>query len=264
MIVILVGRVRTQHSAGTMYILLLVFLGFLSAAPAGMAGELPHFLDCSDCPDMVVLPAGTFVMGRDDGRAAEAPAHPVTIPAPFAIARMETSFEHYDACVAAAACPAVEYDRGWGRGERPVIYVDWHAAQAYADWLSARTGRRYRLPTEVEWEYAAQGGTGDRQGGAGRANCQRCIPDWTHSTFLPGRYAPNGFGLVDMLGNVMEWTVDCWRPSHAQGAAQDCSQRVWRGGSWYFNADVARSTQRFAAKPDMKGYDVGFRLAADP
>ena len=213
---------------------------------------------------MVVLPAGSFTMGRDGGREAEAPARDVTIPASFAIARKETSFAEYEACVAEKACPPIAYDRGWGRGDRPAIYVDWNAANAYAAWLSARTGRAYRLPTEAEWEYAAQGGTGDKEGGRTRANCKHCFDGWNHATAPGGQFPANGFDLFDMLGNVMEWTASCWRPNHDDQAAEDCSQRVWRGGSWYFNADVARSTQRFPAKPDMKGYDVGFRVVAAP
>lgn len=243
----------------------LIFLAAMTArTSAAEPVPLPSFRDCAECPDMVVLPAGSFVRGREVGRAQERPEAVVQISRPFAIARYETSFAEYDPCATAGACPPVDFDRGWGRGDRPVIYVDVAAAEAYAAWLSDRTGRPYRLPTEDEWEYAAQGGTGDKDGGAGRANCQTCFDGWNHATFPVGSFPANGFGLFDMLGNVIEWTAGCWRADHDQASPPDCTQRAWRGGSWYFNADVARATQRFPARPTHRGYDVGFRLVAEP
>ena len=201
-------------------------------------------------------------MGYDDGRKTERPRHPVIIEESFAIARTEITYEQYNPCVEAGACKAPRHDRGWGEGKRPVIYIDWADATAYASWLSRETGRSYRLPTETEWEYAALGG-GERVIGYQRANCSKCIDSWAHKTFEVGQLPPNGFGLYDMLGNVMEWTASCWTPDHRPGAVEDCDKRVRRGGSWYFDRHVSTTSYRYGARPGHIAYDVGFRVVAD-
>lgn len=219
------------------------------------------FRDCAECPEMVPIPPGSFTMGRDGGRRAEAPAHRVAVPHRFALARTETTFDQYAACVDAGGCPGLPWDRDWGRGARPVIYVTFAEASAYADWLAARTGRPYRLPTEAEWEYAARGGDPAPESGHGHANCSGCRDDWAHRTMPAGSLPANGFGLHEMLGNVMEWTADCWRPSLGAGVEADCTRRTRKGGSWYFDPTVSIPAYRAPGRLTHEAYDVGFRVA---
>lgn len=225
--------------------------------PAPTAGP---FQDCEICPEMVPLAAGSFEMGYDEGRKSERPRHVATIDKAFAIARTEITYDQYMPCVDVGACQSPRHDRGWGEGARPVIYIDWADAVAYTNWLSRRTGRLYRLPTETEWEYAALG-KGGRVDGYQRANCSKCVDAWDHKTFAVAQLPPNGFGLHDMLGNVMEWTASCWTPDHRPGGIEDCDKRVRRGGSWYFDRYVSSTSYRFGARPDHIAYDVGFRVA---
>ena len=137
--------------------------------PASMLAEARRqpgdiFEDCPSCPEMVVVPGGEFMMGSpesEQGRAGnEGPDHRVSIRQGFAIATVETTFTEWAACVADGGCgrnPSA--DGGWGRGERPVINVSWEDANSYLVWLRQKTGLRYRLPSEAEWEYAARATT---------------------------------------------------------------------------------------------------------
>ena len=122
------------------------------------------FRDCARCPAMVAIPAGRFTMGSPeddpDARANEHPRHEVAITVPIAVSKFETTFDEWDACFAAGACP--QAPDHWGRGQMPAINVSWNDAKQYAAWLSRVTGQRYRLLTEAEWEYAARGGGATR------------------------------------------------------------------------------------------------------
>lgn len=146
-----------------------------------------------------------------------------------------------------------------GAGTRPVIYVHYDDALAYAKWLSAKIGAVYRLPTEEEWKYAARGGAPLPASGAGIANCYKCGGKAERNTLPVGSFPGNAFGLHDMLGNVMEWTSSYWRPTYAAKKG-DCTKRVRRGGSWCFNRAVSTPTYRYGARPDLFGYDIGFRV----
>ncbi len=229
-------------------------------------------------PEMVVIPAGSFRMGclNDDGDCDpdEFPVHRVTVPS-FALGKYEVTFAEWDACVAAGGCNGRwPDDIGWGRGDRPVITVDWHDAQSYVAWLSAQTGEDYRLPSEAEWEYAARAGTetkyhwGDEIG-TNRANCRSCGSQWDYSQTAPvGSFAPNAWDLYDMHGNVREWTEDCWNSSYAgapnDGSAWesgDCSHRSLRGSSWHSRPRLLRSAYRLRRTADLRLDSSGFRIA---
>ena len=166
------------------------------AATGLEAGD--SFRDCPSCPEMVVVPAGSFAMGADDayiGRLTDlinvhdpdpdrvirvAPRHQVRIGSKIAIGRHEISFDEWDRCVVAGGCWHIVGVRGWGRGARPVINVSWDDSQEYIGWLSAMSGQDYRLPSEAEWEYAARAGTdtgrwwGVDKIGIDNANCTDC------------------------------------------------------------------------------------------
>jgi formylglycine-generating enzyme required for sulfatase activity len=257
---------------------LLALAGLFAAAAAiaaeREAGEI--FRDCRSCPELVVVPAGRYVMGSNDGRfAAERPAHLVTIPRPLAVGRYEVTFEEWQACVAEGDCGHMPDDHKWGRGRRPVINVNWPAAVGYTEWLSRRTGQTYRLPSEAEWEYAARAGTtteywwGDAVGQA-RANCRNCGPEVSHGTKPVGAFGPNPFGLFDVHGNVWEWVQDCWHSSHA-GAPRDgsarldgaCQERVTRSGSWYYVDTNGRAAYRSKFPAAAFSYGIGLRVVRD-
>lgn len=241
------------------------------------ATRLPgeEFRDCPDCPEMIVVPAGDFAMGSND-TYLEQPIHHVTISRPFAIGRREITFAEWDQCVAAGACRHNPSDRGWGRGDRPVLDLSWDDTQAYLNWLSGKTGRKYRLPTEAEWEYAARAGTTTpfwwgTNAKAGAANCSGCGPGSQPKTVPTGSFRPNAFGLYDTSGNMAEWVEDCWNENY-RGAptngsawtAGQCNLRVLRGGSFANGASLARSAGRFRYDKDVRYYTNGFRVASDP
>jgi formylglycine-generating enzyme required for sulfatase activity len=220
---------------------------------------------CAGCPPMVVVGPGSFVMG-DDGLPAERPAHRVAIERAFAIGRHEVTFDEWQKCVDDGACKGGIDDHGWGRGRRPVINVSWHDVDGFVRWLSAKSGRACRLPSEAEWEFAARAGTttafwwGDRVGD-GKANCRDCVagPPRYGSAEI-GSFPANPWGLFDMNGNVWEWTNDCWTPSHDGAAsAGSCQRRVIKGGAWYYYHSNARAAAR--AGNDARGgsYTIGFR-----
>ena len=235
-------------------------------------GEI--FRDCPDCSEMVVVPAGEFKMGSGE-TPYEKPEHRVTIANPFAIGRREITFEEWDLCVAAGGCKYRPEDHGWGRGNRPAIDVSWDDAKAFVTWLSQRTGKGYRLPSEAEWEYAARAGTNSsfwwgQAPANGNANCEDCAGSPPRQTLPTGSFRPNGFGLFDVAGNAAEWVEDCWNESY-RGAptngsawtAGQCRQRVLRGGSFSNKANFIRSSARFRYDEDVRYYANGFRVARD-
>ncbi|CAA6603775.1 exported hypothetical protein [Rhodospirillaceae bacterium LM-1] len=223
------------------------------------------FRDCADCPEMVVVPAGSFSMGSSDGDAEEKPVHPVTIPRSFAVGKYEVTQEEWQSVMGSNP----SYFKG---SHNPVERVSWDDAQAFIQKLSAKTGQRYRLLSESEWEYAARAGTGTKYSCGDNKSCLSSVAVYYansgNRTASVGSKSPNGFGLYDMHGNVFEWTEDCWNERYAgapgNGAAWtsgDCSQRVLRGGSWDFNPWLLRSAYRLGGPAGNRNNGSGFRLA---
>ncbi|MBF0355090.1 MAG: SUMF1/EgtB/PvdO family nonheme iron enzyme [Alphaproteobacteria bacterium] len=249
------------------------------------AQEPASFKDCADCPEMQVIPPGNFMMGSARGHENEQPEHQVSLAKPFALARFEITFDDWQACVDAKGCSRQPDDHQWGKGKRPVMNITFDDVTQYLTWLSHKSGKRYRLPSEAEWEWAAKGGVatsypwGERME-EGRANCRECgaKPFGGFSSAPVGSYPPNGYGLYDMAGNVWEWTQDCWHPDH-QGASPEgrprgpeaqplpglssCMARVMKGGAWYYYAPMARPQARAKNDSRVFSYVLGFRPARD-
>ena len=204
--------------------------------------------------------------------------HAVTIHAPFAVSKFEVTFDQWDACVTEGGCGGYRPDdQGWGRGNHPVINVSWDNAKAYVEWLSNKTGQRYRLLSE--WEYAARAGTvtafsfGDTlttaQANYDASAGATVAPDLNRQKTVPvGSFPANAFGLHDMHGNVWEWVEDCWHDEYA-GAPADgsawvtpaCKGHVLRGGSWEDYRGDLRSAARTGGNTEDQYYSDGFRVA---
>jgi formylglycine-generating enzyme required for sulfatase activity len=232
------------------------------------------FRDCPDCPEFVVVPPGDFVMGSND-TPYEKPERTITVRRPFAIGRREVTFAEWDQCADAGACKHRPDDHGWGRGDRPVVNVAWDDTKLFVAWLSQKTGQKYRLPSEAEWEYAARAGTKTpfwwgREVGAGRAQCDTCGSPTTKQIVATGSFRPNGFGLYDTSGNAAEWVEDCWNDSYKNApkdtvawTSGDCRLRVLRGGNFLSKATEVRSSSRFRYDVDVRYYANGFRIVRD-
>jgi formylglycine-generating enzyme required for sulfatase activity len=240
------------------------------------------FKECAaDCPEMIVIPAGSFMMGSTSGtgRDDEHPQHQVTIAKPLAVAKFEITFADWDACGSYGDCDPRINDSGFGRSQQPVINITWNDAQRYVAWLTLMTGKPYRLLAEAEYEYAARAGTqttypwgGDI--GKNNADCKQCGSKWDNKQPAPvGSFAPNGFGLYDMAGNVWEWTDDCYYATYngaptdgsAWIAAGGCNDRVVRGGAWDRESETLRSAGRgsrgnTAARFNNRGFRVARTL----
>ena len=256
-------------------------------AASGEAGRAAgaRFRDCDECPELVVVPAGSFNMGSPQSEAGrfywEGPVHRVTIERPFAVGVYEVTYAEWDACVSGGGCGGYRpKDWGWGRGNRPVISVSWPYAKAYVRWLSEKTGEAYRLPSESEWEYAARAGTRTPFHTGGTISTEQANYDgrgtygsgrrgqYREGTVAVGSFGANDFGLHDVHGNVREWVEDCWNDSYlgapADGSAWgsgDCSGHVLRGGSWSHEPRYLRSAFRSWLDDGWWEIDAGFRVA---
>jgi formylglycine-generating enzyme required for sulfatase activity len=227
---------------------------------------------------MMAVPIGTFTMGSpatEHGRFDdEGPQHRVTINSQFAIGQFALTFDEWDACAADGDCDRYRSsDQGWGRGRRPVIGVSWDDAKAYIAWLSRKTGKTYRLLSEPNTNM--QRAPARRHDGTtaypwrddiGRdnANCKACASQWLYQTAPVGSFAPNRFGLYDMVGNVWAWTEDCYHDSYS-GAPTDGS--AWTSGVavWCVAAPgkaIPRTSalRSAAGAPDYRSSDNGIRL----
>ncbi len=279
--------------------------------------------DPQQAPTMVIIPPGQFLMGSDsnadpDTQSDETPQHWVTIPKPFAISRCEITVGQFRQFVqetryqttaetggrgcygwdAAQKQDIQQPDLNWQNpgfsqdDHHPVVCISWQDTQHYLDWLSQRTGTRYRLPSEAEWEYATRARTitphfyqPEHQctytNGAGQESKEIAAANWTLAectdpfvyTAPVASFAENPFGLFDMAGNVWEWTQDCWH-SNYDGAPTDgspwleqnggnCTRRVVRGGSWIILPQNLRSAYRAWYGSGVWDYSTGFRVARD-
>lgn len=235
---------------------------------------------------MVDIPGGEFMMGDSvgDGSRDETPVHKVQIK-PFRMGAREVTMDQYDAYVRSVGDAATKNndhlnqvmleDNGWGRGQRPAINVSWEEAHMYIEWLNKQTGRKFRLPSEAEWEYAARAGAQTNYPWGNQfsaANANGNSKSALGKTAEVGSFPPNKFGLFDMVGNVNEWVEDCYHDSYA-GAPGDgsawtvgptCSgRRISRGGSWYSDLTNLRVSQRNGVNITSRNGNLGFRLAED-
>lgn len=248
-----------------------------------------YIRDCAVCPSLAVAPPGRFILGSPAGErarvAAEGPAIVVEIPRAFAIAAHEVTAEQWAACAAEGGCRGyAPPSHGWDGPRQPVVSVSFEDAQSYVAWLSSKTGRAYRLPSEAEWEYAARAGAAGPFSFGARlrpedANYNAAYPyggpraPFRARPVAVASFAPNAFGLYDMHGNVWEWTADCWSGSHAGAAADgaprtaaeggDCARRVLKGGAWNTGGWRLRSAHRIGKSAGAREFDNGFRVVRD-
>ncbi len=244
------------------------------------------FEECASCPVMVVIPAGSFIMGSAENELGrkdnEGPQHKVTFAQQFAVGRFSVTFDEWDACVADGGCNGYSPpDQGWGRGRRPAIDVSWNEAKVYLAWLSRKTGKTYRLLSEAEREYVTRAGTTTpfwwgSTISTSQANYNGNFTygddgtrgEFRNETMPVDTFAPNPWGLYQVHGNVSEWTEDCWHDNYndapADGSAwtaADCKQRVRRGGSVGSPPQVLRSAFRLSYAAVNRTFFIGFRVA---
>ena len=242
------------------------------------------FKECANCPEMVVVPAGSFAMGspasEQERTSEEGPQHPLTVPRQLGVGRFAVTFDEWDACVADGGCNGYQpSDEDWGRGRRPVINVSWGDAKAYVAWLSKKSGKTYRLLSEAEREYVTRAGTttpfwwgssistsqanydGTKTYGSGVTG------EFRHETLPVDKFQPNPWGLYQVHGNVWEWVEDCYHESYAGAPSdasawtfEDCSSRVMRGGSWVDNPAGLRAASRGGVTPGGRSGDLSFRV----
>lgn len=242
------------------------------AAPAAAAKPFKvrtakTFRDCESCPLMAKLPKGTFVMGSPASEAGhnayEGPQREVNVAA-FAVGVYELTQAEWNACAADGACPQKRVE---GEGALPVLGVSWREAEAYADWLSKKTGRKYRLPSEAEWEYAARGGTVSAYWWGDAYDRSRVSTGEAHAV---GSSDANAFGLHDVIGNAREWVADCYVNNFSKAPADgsavtdgDCGRRVIRGGGWSSSPADMRTANRSRVDVNVHAGYMGVRIAAE-
>jgi formylglycine-generating enzyme required for sulfatase activity len=276
-------------------IAILLSLGFSLCQWVAAADQNPEsfstFRDCAHCPEMVVIPEGSFRMGdlNDGGDSDEQPVHTVTIPNKFAVGKFEVTRNEFSTFVEATDYSASgecyyhtgsEWEKsssrdwrspGFGQTDHdPVVCMNWNDAKEYVRWLSGKTGKDYRLLSEAEWEYVARSGTSTKYHfgndiSSNQANFNRNVG----KTTPVGNYPSNTFGLHDMHGNVWEWTEDCYQDSYretpvngdANTGSGFCLGRVLRSGSWGSNPRNLRSAIRLKRLIVFRSYGYGFRVA---
>jgi formylglycine-generating enzyme required for sulfatase activity len=234
-----------------------------------------EYIDPTTGMTLIFIKGGTFTMGDDSREDLSAtPAHQVTLN-DFYMGKHEVTFAQYDLFCKETGKekPA---DKGWGRGNRPVINISWQDANNFAAWLSDKTGKSFRLPSESEWEYAARGGTttfywwGDKMI-ENIANYRKAGTEWEGQTAPVGSFAASPYGLHDTTGNVNEWVLDNYNETYEKtptdgspNLSGDASTKMERGGGWTFMPDDISPIARCWSIAN-RGYDeVGFRLLMEP
>lgn len=261
-----------------------------------------RFKECETCPEMVVLPRGDFTMGSTASQHGhetdEAPVRKVTFSTRIAVARYPVTVSEFDTFVTVTGyrpgggCRLVEAGRWVDKSElsfrnpgfkqtsdHPVVCVNWNDAKGYTDWMTARLGGEYRLPTEAEREYATRAGTTSAFWWGNEIAPAQAAYDWSlafgsgqrgealRGTMPVTSFAANPWGLYQMHGNVSEWVEDCWNDSYraapVDGTAWqsgDCRRRVLRGGSWGYAPKDLRSAYREGATLSFRNFNFGFRV----
>jgi formylglycine-generating enzyme required for sulfatase activity len=302
----------------------------LALLAAGAAAQAPapaaEPRDCEGCPELALVPPGQFMMGSApdavelDAGSGESPAVELSFSRPFYVSRREITVGEFRRFVEATGAKSVpgcrvwsggqwvlDHDRSWRdpgfaaapRDDEPVVCVSWDDARAYADWLSKESGKRYRLPSEAEWEYVARGGTsfprywGERDSREDDVLSLACdyanvydasavdalrlpVPNARCTDRATGlaagaQYKPNAFGVYDIIGNAREWVMDCYTASYG-GRPRDARAWTWqggcelkgvRGGSWASRPREARAPARGSEPAARRQSDLGFRVARD-
>lgn len=243
----------------------------VSTAPVG--GAAPKIDDPLLGSTLVLVPGGCYSLPRDSSQESASPSPAELCVQPFYIGALEVTFEAFDQ-FAEATGRKLPDDEGWGRGQRPVVNVNVYDAMAFAKWLSRKHRVRYRLPTEVEWEHAARAGSDTRypwgdELGVGRANCDGCGSRWDDEQTAPvGSFAPNRWGLYDMIGNVAEWTCSMRDPDPTVSftgcdSIYETRRRAYRNGAWSDPPELLEPGSRDWNAAMRRTDDVGFRLVRE-
>ncbi len=223
-------------------------------------------------PQLVSIPSGWFLMGSEEGQDNERPIHSVWIDA-LELAACQVSNAEYSLFLhhAGKLPPPFWHDPNFNHPRQPVVGVSWHEAVAYCEWLTACSGRAYRLPTEAEWERAARGGVEGARfpwGDAPPESLPNYATRWQTGPEPVGESAPNSFGLFDVCANVHEWCSDWYHagfyalsPDHNPIGPETGSRRASRGGSWRHHIKVSRCAARSSIPPHFQYADYGFRVA---
>ena len=229
-------------------------------------------------PALVRIPAGWFLMGCDIGQDNEKPAHRVWVDE-FLLAACPVTNADYERFLRDTASPAPPFwsDPAFNHPGQPVVGVSWHEAIRYCEWLSANAGKRFRLPTEAEWERAGRGGReeglfpwGDAPPPSLPGYADRCATNWKTGPEPVGGGESNAYGLFNMCDNVHEWCSDWYAPDYyAVSPERDPrgpetgKRRVSRGGSWRHHIKISRCAARSSIPPEFQYADYGFRVACD-
>jgi formylglycine-generating enzyme required for sulfatase activity len=229
-------------------------------------------------PALVRIPAGWFLMGCDTGQDNEKPVHRVWVDEFMLAARQVTNADYGRFRRDIASLPPPFWsDPAFNHPEQPVVRVSWYEAVCYCEWLSASTGRRFRLPAEAEWERAARGGHegalfpwGDAPPQSLPGYASRCAGRWKTGPEPAGRAEPNAYGLYNMCDNVHEWCSDWYAPGYYAVSPERNprgpeigERRASRGGSWRHHVKMSRCAARSSIPPEFKYADYGFRVACD-